>query len=88
MTHEPPVPVDSAEFDAEITCASMRAAELRDGLIREIFRATLIGMEAQAALLDGDDDAAIAHLRRHWRVIRAGIAPMAGELAALAGAPP
>jgi hypothetical protein len=83
MTHEPPAQSDTAEFDAEIACASMRADELRDGLVREILRASAIGMQAQAALLDGDDDAAIDCLRRHWRVIRAGIAPLASELAAV-----
>lgn len=76
--------------DAEITCASMRADELRGCLVREILRAAAIGMQAQAALLDGDDDAALDNLRRHWRVIRAGITPLAAELLALrkAGAPP
>jgi hypothetical protein len=75
---------------AEITCASMRADELRGCLVREIFRAAAIGMQAQAALLDGDDDLALDNLRRHWIVMRADIAPLAGELAALrrAGAPP
>ena len=68
---------------AEITCASIRAEELRACLVREIFRAALIGMRAQANLLDGDDDAALANLRRHWIATRTGIAPLAGELLAL-----
>ena len=68
---------------SQITCASMRADELRGCLVREIFRASAIGMQAQAALLDGDDDVALANLRRHWIVTRAGIGPLAGELAAL-----
>jgi len=68
---------------SEITCALMRAEELRASLIREIFRAALIGMQAQTALLDGDDDLALDNLRRHWRVIRAGITPLACELLAL-----
>jgi hypothetical protein len=79
-----------AEFGAEITCASMRADELRGCLIREISRAIAIGLQAQAALLDSDDDAALDNLRRHWRVIRASIAPLAAELRDLAetgGAP-
>jgi len=70
-------------FDADITCASMRAAELRDCLVREISRAMAIGLQAQAALLDGDDDAALANLRRHWIATRTGIAPLACELGAL-----
>jgi hypothetical protein len=66
-----------------ITCASMRADELRGCLIREIFRAALIGMQAQANLLDGDDEAALDNLRRHWGAVRAGIGPLACELGAL-----
>jgi hypothetical protein len=75
---------------SEITCALMRVEELRACLVREIFRAALIGMQAQTALLEGDDDLALDNLRRHWRVIRAGITPLACELLALrrAGAPP
>jgi hypothetical protein len=75
---------------SEITCALMRAEELRACLVREIFRAALIGMQAQTALLDGDDDLALDNLRRHSRVIRLGIAPIACELLALrrAGASP
>jgi hypothetical protein len=75
---------------AEITCASMRADVLRGCLIREISLTMAIGLQAQAALLDGDDDLALDNLRRHWRVTRAGISPLAGELLALrrAGAPP
>ncbi len=68
---------------AEITCASMRADELRGCLIREISRTMAIGLQAQAALLDGDDDAALANLRRHWIATRAGITPLACELLAL-----
>ncbi|PNE10329.1 MAG: hypothetical protein CR217_14885 [Beijerinckiaceae bacterium] len=68
---------------SEITCASMRADELRGCLIREISRAMAIGLQAQAALLDGDDDAALANLRRHWRATRADIGSLAGELGAL-----
>ena len=78
-----------AENDpARITCVSMRADELRGCLIREISRTMAIGLQAQAALLDGDDVAALANLRRHWRVIRAGIGPLAGELRALRQEPP
>jgi hypothetical protein len=71
---------------SEITCASMRA----DGLIREISRTMAIGLQAQAALLDGDDDVALANLRRYWIATRAVIGPLAAELLALqkAGAPP
>jgi hypothetical protein len=68
---------------SEITCASTRTLELRDGLVREILRASAIGMQAQAALLDGDDEAALGHLRRHWRVMRADVTPMASELGSL-----
>src|ERR1700719_4422976 len=75
---------------SEITCASMRADELRGCLIREISRTMAIGLQAQAALLDGDDDAALANLRRHWIVMRADVAPLAAELLLLrkAGMPP
>jgi hypothetical protein len=79
-----------AGFGAGITCASMRAYELRGCLIREISRAIAIGLQAQAALFDDDDDAALAVLRRHWIAIRADITPLAAELSALrraAGAP-
>ena len=68
---------------SEITCASMRADELRGCLIREISRTMAIGLQAQAALYDGDDEVALACLRLHWRVTRAGITPLACELAAL-----
>ena len=61
----------------------MRADELRTCLIREISRAIAVGRLAQEALLDGDDDAALANLRWHWRVTRAGLAPLACELGAL-----
>jgi hypothetical protein len=87
-----PIQVLSQEDNraSEITCASMRADELRGCLIREISRAMAIGLQAQAALLDGDDDAALANLRRHWIATRVSIAPLAAELLALqkAGAVP
>jgi hypothetical protein len=73
---------------SEFTCASMRADELRGCLIREISRTMAIGLQAQAALLDGDDDLALDNLRRHWRVIRAGIGPLAAELRDLTGERP
>ena len=73
---------------AEITCASMRTDELRGCLIREISRTIAIGLQVQASLLDGDDDAALENLRRHWRVIRASITPLAAELRDLAGGRP
>jgi hypothetical protein len=78
-----PAPAQADNGASEITCASMRADELRGCLIREIFRAALIGIQAQAALLDSDDGAAIANLRRHWIATHTGIAPLAGELLAL-----
>jgi hypothetical protein len=73
---------------AEITCASMRTDELRGCLIREISRTIAIGLQAQAPLLDGDDDAAIGNLRRFWVALRAGIAPLAAELHDLPGGRP
>jgi hypothetical protein len=77
---------NQAENDPSlITCASMRADELRGCLVREILRASAIGMQAQAALLDSDDALAIENLRRHWRVIRASIAPLAAEFRAISG---
>ena len=78
MTHEPPAQANNGA--SEITCAAMRADELRGCLIREISRTMAIGLQAQAALLDGDDDAALANLRRHWIAMRAGISPLACEL--------
>jgi hypothetical protein len=63
----------------------MRAEQLRSSLIREISRAAAIGMQAQAALLDGDDTLAITCLRRHWIVMRADISPLAAELLAISG---
>jgi hypothetical protein len=68
---------------SEITCASMRADELRGCPIREISLAMVIELQVQVALLDGDDDVALANLRRHWIATRAGIGPLANELAAL-----
>ena len=53
--------------------------------VREISRAMAIGLQVQAALLDGDDDLALDNLRRHWRVIRAEITPLAAELRDLTG---
>jgi hypothetical protein len=91
QANSPPSPNTQEDNRApEITCASMRADELRGCLVREILRASAIGMQAQAALLDGDDDAALANLRRHWIAIRTGIAPLAAELLLLrkAGTPP
>lgn len=72
---------ESRDFRAtRITCASMRADDLRACLTREILRAATIGIQAQAALLDEDDEAALACLRRQWLATRAGIAPLAAEL--------
>jgi hypothetical protein len=77
----PKAQVSQAEnIASSITCASMRAAALRANLVREILRVAAIGMQAQAALLDDDDDAALAHLREHWTVTRATIATLAAEL--------
>lgn len=80
MTACPPTIKDPA---AEITGASLRADELRGCLLREIARAAAIGMQVQAALLDGDDEAALGHLRRHWVVMRADVTPLASELSAI-----
>jgi hypothetical protein len=68
-----------------ITCTSMRMDELRGCLIREISRTIAVGLQAQAALLDCDDDAAIENLRRFWVALRADITPLAAELQDLAG---
>jgi hypothetical protein len=65
---------------SEITCASIRADELRGCLIREISRAMAIGLQAQAALFDGDDDAALSCLFRHWFVLRYDVRPLLIEL--------
>jgi hypothetical protein len=73
-------PQVKSQATASITCASMRMDELRGCLIREISRTIAIGLQVQASLLDGDDDGALANLRRHWIAMRAGIAPMAAEL--------
>ena len=72
-----------AHAGGELTCASMRMAELRDALMREISRTIAIALQAQAALFDGDDAEALAVLRRHWVAMRADIAPMAAELSRL-----
>jgi hypothetical protein len=78
-----PETAPAQEDNRAITCASLRADELRSCLLREIARAAAIGMQAQAALLDGDDEAALGHLRRHWIVMRADVTPMASELGSL-----
>jgi hypothetical protein len=82
-----PNPQQKSPAPAEITCASMRAQELRDCLVREILRAEAIAMQAEAALLDADDALALDNLRRFWVALRAGIAPLAAELGRLAGGP-
>jgi hypothetical protein len=79
----PQRPAQAENDPSLITCASMRAQELRECLIREISRTIAIGLQAQAALFDGDDDLAFDNLRRHWVAIRAGISPLACELGAL-----
>jgi hypothetical protein len=90
--NSPPRPNRQFKFQipsgVEITCASIRMDELRGCLIREISRTIAISLQAQAALLDGDDDLALANLRRHWIAVRAGIAPLAAELRELVGGPP
>jgi hypothetical protein len=75
-----PAPAQAKNRQSEITCASMRADELREGLVCEITRAAAIGNQAIMCLLDGYDEAAIEALRQHWIVMRAGIAPLATEL--------
>jgi hypothetical protein len=81
---KPPRESTQGKFQApagvEITCASMRAQELRECLIREISRTIAIGLQAQAALFDGDDDAALASLFRHWFVLRDDVRPLLLEL--------
>jgi hypothetical protein len=64
----------------ELTCASMRAQELRECLIREISHVMAIALQAQAALFDGDDDAAMACLFRHWFALRNDVRPLLVEL--------
>jgi hypothetical protein len=64
----------------ELTCAAMRADELRGQLIREISRAMAIALQAQAALFDSDDDAALACLFRHWLALRDDVRPLLLEL--------
>jgi hypothetical protein len=76
-------PAQADNGASELSCASMRADELRGGLHREISRVMAIGLQAQAALYDADDEVALACLRLHWRVTFSGISPLAGELAAL-----
>jgi hypothetical protein len=68
---------------SEITCVSMRAAELRDCLIRQIAGAAVIAAQAQTALVDGDDDIALSRLRCLWIALQSGVVPLAAELAAL-----
>jgi hypothetical protein len=73
-------PAQAENDPSLITCASMRAQELRECLIREISRTIAIGLQAQAALFDGDDDAALASLFRHWFVLRDDVRPLLLEL--------
>jgi hypothetical protein len=70
-------------YPARITCKTVRAAQLRGCMIREILRAGAIGTQAVAALLDDDDDAALDCLRRQWIVNRAVVTPAAVELGSL-----
>jgi hypothetical protein len=42
-------------------------------IIREILRASSIGMQAQAELLDADDKRALGHPRRYWIDNRASL---------------
>jgi hypothetical protein len=85
---KPPRQNTQAKFQgtaAEITCASMRADELRDGLVRDISHLMALGLAAQEALHAGDDEAALTWLRKHWLVMRADVSPRAAELGALSG---
>jgi hypothetical protein len=84
----PPHIKKQAENNPSLTCALLRADELRGCLVREISRAIAISLQAQAALLDCDDALAIENLRRHWIAMRGGIAPLAAELRDLAGGQP
>jgi hypothetical protein len=61
----------------------MRAEELRAGLILAISHSMAIEVQAQAALLSGNPALALETLRGHWVVMRAEVAPLAGELALL-----
>jgi hypothetical protein len=73
---------------SEITCASMRMDELREGLVRDISHLMALGLAAQEALHAGDDEAALIWLRKHWLVMRADVSPRAAELRDLAGGRP
>ena len=68
---------------AEITCEITRAQELRVCLVREMSRAMAIALQAQAALFDGDDDAALACLFRHWLLLCDDVRPLLLELHAI-----
>jgi hypothetical protein len=74
-----------SQADNSASCTSMRVAELRLCLLYEISRVIAVGRLAQEALLDDDDATALDNLRWHWRVMRAGIAPLAAELKLLGG---
>jgi hypothetical protein len=67
----------------DLTCDSMRVAELRECLVRELSRCAVICAQAQQAFLDGSDEFGLSLLRAHWRVVRAGLGPMASELGRL-----
>jgi hypothetical protein len=67
----------------DFTCAEIRAEELRAGLILAISHSMAIEVQAQAALLSGHPALALETLRGHWTVMRAEVAPIAGELTRL-----
>jgi hypothetical protein len=83
--NRPPRPNTQIKFQdpAAATCASMRADELRYGLIRDISHLMALGLAAQEALHAGDDEAALTWLRKHWLVMRADVSPRAAEHGAL-----
>jgi hypothetical protein len=78
----PPSPENQAKNAAlERARHSMRALFLRESLIREILRAGVIGMEVQAALLDGDDREALTILRGMWGAFHGELQALATKLA-------
>src|ERR1700730_4032955 len=64
-----PAQIKFAASAAEISCASLRADELRAYLIRQISGAATVAADAQIALIDGNDSLALSRLRCLWLAV-------------------
>lgn len=78
-----PLVKTQAENTPHLSCAEMRVATIRGCLSRCVLESIAIALQAIAALGDEDDELALVHLRRQWRLHRAHIDSLAVELTGL-----